>query len=340
MPPDPKIELHVHLEGTVRPRTLLSIARRNGCDVGARTVEELERLYRYRCFADFVRVWELTTRALRRYDDFRQIVVAYARDVAAHGAVYVEASFSPLELTEGGSSLDDVFAGFCDGAAEAVELHGVEVALTPEFARGSAVDEAESVARHAARYRDRGVVGLGLAGLEDRHGVREYARIFARAAGEGIAAVPHAGELAGADAVREVVEVLAPRRIRHGFRAAEDPALLERLADARIVLDVCLTSNLRTGVVPTLRAHPLPRLLEAGVLCTISTDDPALFGTDLSREHALAARLWPAREVFYDAALAGALCDPETKRRLTSMGDRGFEPRTSALSERRSNRLS
>jgi aminodeoxyfutalosine deaminase len=308
--PEPKIELHVHLEGTVRPRTLLAIARRNGYDLGARTVEELRPLYRCRSFADFVRIWELTTRALQRYDDFRRIVVAYARDAAAHGAVYVEACFSPLELAEGGSSLDAVFAGFCDGAQEACELHGVRVRLTPEFARGRTVADAEAVGRRAIAFRDRGVVGLGLSGYEGRHGVREYARVFAEVAAQGLAAVPHAGELCGADAVREVVDALAPRRIRHGIRALEDRTLLERLVEARIVLDVCLTSNLRTGVVPSLRLHPLPRLLEAGVLCSISTDDPALFGTDLSKEYALAARLWPAREVFYDAGVAGALCDP------------------------------
>ncbi len=143
--PYPKIELHVHFEGTVQPATLLEIARRNDVALPARDADELAALYRYRDFAHFVSVWVLTTQALRRADDFRQIVVDYARQAAAHGAVYLEGIFSPAEPVRRGSSWEEVFEGYCNGAQEARELHGVEVRLTPDITRSYDLDTAELV---------------------------------------------------------------------------------------------------------------------------------------------------------------------------------------------------
>src|SRR5919205_2985646 len=157
----PKIELHVHLEATVRPETLLEIAERNDVRLPARTVEELRNLYRYRDFDHFMEVWTLTTNALRRYADFRQVVVDYAEEAARHGAVYIEGIFSPIERTWRGVDWDEIFAGYCDGAAEAREAHGVEVRLTPDITRSASLEEGMKLVEVSARYRDRGVVALG-----------------------------------------------------------------------------------------------------------------------------------------------------------------------------------
>ncbi|HEY6016494.1 MAG TPA: hypothetical protein VIU16_06885, partial [Gaiellaceae bacterium] len=126
----PKIELHVHLEGTVRAPTLLEIARRNDYALPADTVEGLAGLYRFTSFEHFIEVWILTTNALQTYDDFRRVVLDYAAEAAAHGAVYVEGIFSPAERVRRGVSWDELFTGFCDGAQEAREAHGVELRLT------------------------------------------------------------------------------------------------------------------------------------------------------------------------------------------------------------------
>ena len=122
-----------------------------------------------------------------------------------------------------------------------------------------------------------------------------------------------AGETAGPSSIREVLTVLRPDRIRHGIRAIEDPALVEELADRRVVLDVCPTSNVKTGAVPDIAHHPLPGLVQAGVLCSVSTDDPAIFDTDLDREYALVASLGVSLRQVFDAALTGALCSRSTK---------------------------
>ncbi len=317
----PKIELHVHLEGTVGPETLLEIARRNDYALPADTVEGLAGLYEYRDFEHFIEVWILTTNALRTREDFRQVVVGYAAQAASHGAVYVEGIFSPAERVRRGVEWDDIFGGYCDGAEEARELYGVEIRLTPDIVRGFSLEESEPVVRYSSKYADRGVVGVGLGGLEAQYPPEPYATLFELAKAEGLGSVPHAGEVAGPESVRGALEALQADRIRHGFRAVEDADLVAELAERGIVLDISPISNVRTGAVPSLEEHPLPELVEAGVLCSISTDDPAMFDTDLAREHAAAASLGMHPRTAYEAGLTGALCDEATRQRLHSVSE-------------------
>jgi aminodeoxyfutalosine deaminase len=317
----PKIELHVHLEGAIRPATLLDIARRNNLPLPVGTVDELAALYEFTDFKHFIEVWILTTNCLRTADDFRQIVVDYAAEAASFGAVYLEAIVSPSERVERGVvGWDEIFTGYTDGAVEAFERHGVTVRFTPDLYRGLDVNIAEECARTAVRYRDRGVVGLGLGGLETATTASAYRRAFDIARDGGLGLVPHAGEGAGPDSIREVLG-LDPARIRHGIRAVEDPGVLKEIVDRGLVLDVCPTSNVRTRVVPSLAEHPLPLLREAGARCTINTDDPAMFGTDLGREYEVAAALGVTAAEAYAAGVAGALCDDTTRARLRSLGD-------------------
>jgi aminodeoxyfutalosine deaminase len=315
--PEPKIELHVHLEGTVRPDTLRAIAKRNDYALP----DDLESLYTFRDFAHFIEVWILTTNALRTAEDFRQVVTDYAAEAASHGAVYLEAIFSPGERIARGVGWDEIFSGYCDGAQKARELHGVEVRLTPDIYRGATAESAEQVVRYSAKYRDRGVVAVGLGGLEAEYPPESYEAAFTLAESLGLGSVPHAGEAAGAGSVRGALEVLGADRLRHGIRSVEDPGLVTELAGRGTVLDVCPLSNLRTGVVGSLEEHPLPQLVAAGVRCSISTDDPAMFDTDLTRDYEAAASLGVSPHAAYEAGLAGALCDDQTRDRLRQIGD-------------------
>jgi aminodeoxyfutalosine deaminase len=317
----PKIELHVHLEGTVRPETLLEIARRNDYALPTDNVEGIAKLYDYRDFAHFIDVWVLTTFALRTHEDFRQVVVEYAAEAAQHGAVYLEGIFSPAERVRKGVGWDEIFSGYCDGAREALELHGVEVRLTPDIYRGAPHEAAEHVVDYSVKYRDQGVVGVGLGGLEVEFPPEPYTVIFERVRAEGLGSVPHAGEVAGPASIRGALDALGADRLRHGIRAVDDPELVEELREREIVLDVCPVSNVRTGAVPSLGEHPLCELLQAGVLCSISTDDPAMFDTDLTREYEAAASLGADPKTAYYAGLAGALCEDETRERLRGIGE-------------------
>jgi aminodeoxyfutalosine deaminase len=310
----------VHLEGTVQPKTLLEIARRNEYALPAETEEGVSKLYDYRDFAHFIEVWILTTNALQRYEDFREIMTEYAREAAEHGAVYVEGIFSPAERARRGVDWDEMFSGYCDGAAAAREEHGVEVRLTPDIFRGATLDESEAVIRYSAKYRDRGIVGIGLGGLEAEYPPEAYASVFEVVRGEGFGSVPHAGEVAGPASVRGALQTLGADRIRHGIRSVEDAALMHELRDREIVLDVCPVSNVRTGAVGSLEEHPLRQLVGAGVHCSISTDDPAMFDTDLKRDYEAAAALGHSPQAAYEAGLAGALCDEETRDRLRRIG--------------------
>jgi aminodeoxyfutalosine deaminase len=312
----PKIELHVHLEGTVRPRTLLDMATRNDLPLPVDSVEGVEALYAFTDFAHFIEVWILTTNVMRTADDFRQIVVDYAAEAASHGAVYLEAIFSPIERVARGVRWDDLFEGYCDGAQQAEEERGVVVRLTPESYRGADVEATQELARRAVAYKDRGVVGLGLGGPEHAYPPEPYSKAFEIAKAGGLASVPHAGESAGADSIRATMAALRADRIRHGIRAIDDPDLMAELKDKQIVLDVCPTSNVRTRSVPDLASHPLTRLIEAGVACSLNTDDPAMFGTDLGHEYEIAEQLGVRPKELFDAGLKGAMCDDATRARV------------------------
>ena len=315
----PKIELHVHLEATVRPERLLEIARRNDYPLPVETVEGVRRLYQFRDFDHFIEVWILVTNALRREEDFRQVVVDYAGEAANHGAVYIEGIFSPIERVARGVDWDEIFSGYCDGIAEARARHGVEVRFSPDITRGASVDWAMKMVQVAARYRDRGIVGIGLGGEEARFPPEPFESVFRTARDAGFGSVPHAGEVVGPASIWGALRTLEPDRIRHGIRAVEDPELVEEIRTRGIVLDVCPVSNLRTHAVATPAEHPLPQLVAAGIDCSISTDDPEMFDTDLSRDYALATSYGIAPRTFYEAGLRGALCDPETKAKLSGI---------------------
>src|SRR5579859_3103673 len=270
----PKIELHVHLEGTVRPRTLLELARRNDVTLPADTPEELQQLYRFTDLTHFIDVWFLVTAALQTADDFRRITVDYAEEAARHGAVYVEAIFAPTVPSRNGVELDALFEGYCDGVQEARERLGVEIRLTPDLNRSSPPEEAADIVQRAVACRERGVVGIGLGGIEDQAPPEQFADAFRLAREGGLGSVPHAGEVVGPPSIWGALNALHADRIRHGIRAVEDAVLVRELADRGIVLDVCPTANVRVGAVPAYDQHPLPQLVAAGLRCSLSTDDP------------------------------------------------------------------
>jgi aminodeoxyfutalosine deaminase len=316
----PKIELHIHLEGSVRPAAMLQIARRNGLSLPADSVEEMARLYEFRDFPHFLEIWMLTTACLRTEQDFRQVVTDYAAEAASHGAVYLEGIFTPAEPVNRGVRWEEVFAGYCDGAQEAWETHGVRVALTPDIPRGYPMETAELTVTHALAHADRGIVGVGLGGAENASPAEPFGPIYARAKDGGLGSVPHAGESEGPASVRAAIEIMGADRIRHGIRSIEDPGLLRELADRGIGLDVCPSSNVRTGVVRSLAEHPLPQLLAAGIKCTVNTDDPAMFGIDLGSEHETALSLGASARACYDAGVQGALCGDPTRAELRRIG--------------------
>ena len=211
-PMSPKIELHVHLEGSVRARTLLQIAQRNDVPLPASTVEGLAGLYQFRDFEHFIKVWRPTTRALRTEQDFRQVVTDYAAEAASHGAVYLEGIFTPAEPVGRGAGWDEVLPATAMAPGRRPSSTAFSAADPGHTARVLARD-AELTARHAVAYRDRGVVGVGLGGPEAQYPPEPYARAFEIARDGGLGSVPHAGEAAGASSIRGALDTLRADRI-------------------------------------------------------------------------------------------------------------------------------
>jgi aminodeoxyfutalosine deaminase len=317
----PKIELHVHLDSAIRPSLLLRLARRNDYVLPFATVEEFAEYCRVATFPDLGRIWFETCGVLKREQDFREVLVEYAGEAKSHGAVYIEAIFNPWMMWKRGVSLDAIFTGYCDGIVEARGLYGVEVRLTPDGDLWATPEEAAEIARYAVAYRDRGVVGFGMSGNDRQNNPEAFARAAQVARDGGLGFTPHAGEFGGAHLVRLAIETLGASRIRHGLGAIEDPALMREVADRGIGFDICLISNVRLGAAPSLEEHPITSFVAAGISCSVSSDDPALLDTDLERDHAAARSLGLTPKQLYDAAIAGVLCDDETKIALHAIGE-------------------
>ncbi|WP_433124221.1 adenosine deaminase family protein [Micromonospora sp. CA-240977] len=318
----PKIELHVHLEGTVRPPLLAALARGHHLPVPAETPGTFDDLY------DFITTWNAMTTVLRTPRDYQRALLAYAAEAGRDGAVHLE-PIVDAEPRLGLAGWANLLAALVDAAAEARESYGVSIGLTPQVCRGHDVDFTESAARIATRFAGRGVVGFGLSGAEGRHPTAPYRRMVELARDGGLPFVPHAGEAAGPEAVREVLEMGAVR-IRHGVRAVEDPELVAELAACGVVLDVTPTSNLRLGVARPDRPHPLTVLTDAGVTCSVSTDDPAIFDITLADEYAFAAQLGVAAATAFAAGLRGVLADAADHARLVALGEQAYQVGTPA----------
>ncbi|WP_105968852.1 adenosine deaminase [Streptomyces geranii] len=284
----PKAHLHLHLEGAMRPATLAELAERAELPepVGG-SGEQLSATAGFTSFEDFTTVYGAAARLVREgpRENLLRLVREVVEDAAEDGAVWVEPHVNPLTYEEEpGAALDVLDLVIEEGRRTAARL-GIGFGVLVYARRNADPSEAVEVARLAARRAGDGVVSFGLAGDEARFGPEPFAEAFAIARDAGLIPAPHAGELAGPASVRAALDVLGARRIAHGVRAVEDPALVARLAAEGVVLDVCPTSNVALGVVNSLSAHPLPRLLEAGVRCTLNADDPLLFGPGLLAEY-------------------------------------------------------
>lgn len=284
----PKVELHVHLEGAIRPATLLELARRNRVDLPADTVEGLRRWFAYRDFPHFVEIFVTATRCLCTAEDYELVAYEFGVEMAEQNVRYAEVTFSPSTHVWLERPWEMVFRGITRGRERAEAELGVRIRWIFDIVRS--VSDAATLMPKADfaidGMRD-GVVALGLGGMEDGAPPEPFAPQFDRARAAGLHSVPHAGEHAGPASVWGAIRSLGAERIAHGVRAIEDPALVAYLVEQGIALEVCPTSNVRLGVYPNLAAHPLRRLHEAGVTITINADDPPLFNTTLNDEVAL-----------------------------------------------------
>lgn len=312
-----KAELHCHIEGAASPALVKAQARKYGVDVLGFISGDR---YVWADFTEFLSAYDGAASLFRTEEDYALLARTYLEGIAEENAIYAEIFVSPDHAVAAGLSPTAYLDGLAEGIAQARASSGIECRMIIVGVRHLGAEKVEAAARLAATRPHPLVTGFGMAGEERFGQVADFARAFDIARDAGLGITIHAGELAGAESVRDALDHIRPSRIGHGVRAIEDEALVQRIADEGVVLEVCPGSNLALNVYPDISSHPFDRLRRAGVKVTLSSDDPPHFASSVGREYQMAADAWG-----YDAqdmtditrtALEAAFLDEQTRANL------------------------
>lgn len=273
----PKAELHLHIEGSLEPELMFALAARNGISIPYASVEAVRAAYAFSNLQDFLDIYYAGAAVLQTEADFRDLAVAYFERAAADGVVHAEIMFDPQTHTDRGIAFGTVIEGLLAGMAEAEARLGVTSRLIMSFLRHLSEEAAFETLASAEPWLEQ-ITAAGLDSSELGHPPAKFARVYAAARAKGLKLTAHAGEEGPPDYVHEALDVLGVDRIDHGNRALEDGSLVARLAAEGMTLTVCPLSNLKLCVVNDLAAHPIDRMLAAGLKVTVNSDDPAYFG--------------------------------------------------------------
>ncbi len=282
----PKVELHVHLEGSIRPETLLTLAQRNQVDLPADTVDGLRQWYAFTDFPHFIEIYVALSKCIRTPDDVELIAREFLAGQAAQNILYSEVTYTAFTpYFQSKIPFDDQLAALNRARAWAAVELGVSMGVVIDIPRSVRPDDGLLVAGWAISGMEDGVIAFGLGGPEVGNPPEKFKAAFDRARAAGLPSVPHAGETVGSESIWGALRILHADRIGHGVRCLEDPALVDELRSRQIPLEVCPTSNVCLKVVPDISSHPLPRLLDEGLYVTLNSDDPPMFNTTLTDEY-------------------------------------------------------
>jgi adenosine deaminase len=323
-----KAELHVHLEGTAPPALIRRLADRNGLKVPEGVFKSADE-FQWVDFLDFLRTYDLAASVIRTEEDYRDVTYEYLKASAREGVIYTELIVSPDHAASVGLSDEAHYGAIAQGIDDARAETGIEARMLITAIRNFGVAAAVDIARRHADHRHPYIVGFNLAGDEAGYPPAQFREAYEIASAAGLGCTVHAGEHAGAESVREAL-TLPVTRISHGVRAVEDWSLVEEIAEREIVLEVCPTSNVATFVYDSYEAHPLRKLHEAGVKCTLGSDDPPYFGCSIGGEYAVARERFGFEEgelrAFTRTAVRASFADDATKgtllNRITASDDR------------------
>ena len=280
----PKAELHLHLEGAVEPATLLELRKHHGEQA---TLPETESLFRYTDFPSFLMVFKEVSAHLRGPDDYELVTYRLMQRLKEENVLHAEVYVAVGVCLYRKQDFSAIFEGLERGRARGARDFGVSLLWIFDATRHFGVEEAQKVFELAVHYKSRHVVGIGIGGDEIKAPPELFRGAYAYAEDHGLRLTAHAGETGPAESIWGALNLHA-ERIGHGLTAAHDPDLIEELAYRQIPLEVCITSNLRTGVCKSLPEHPVKNYFDQGIMVTLNTDDPALFGTSLAREYQVA----------------------------------------------------
>lgn len=284
----PKPELHVHLDGALRPSTMLELARERAISLPAEEADALAKAMlvdQAGSLEEYLERFVVTLSLLQDAEALERVAHELVEDHAAESVPYVEVRFCPALSTDRGLESSEVLDAVLTGLTRAGREHGVLTGVIVSAVRTLPPALSREMADLAIEYKDRGVCGFDLAGAEAGHPCREHSEATRAAARAGLPVTIHAGEGAGAESIREALETGGANRIGHGTRLEEDPELLATVRDSGIPLEVCLTSNVQTGAASTYAAHPLRRYFDAGIRVCLCTDNRLMSGVTLTREY-------------------------------------------------------
>lgn len=317
----PKAELHLHLEGSVDPATLAELSRKHNTPLPAQennyghnpdsgkelSEDDVRQLYRYKDFVGFLMAFKAVTERLREPDDYELITYRLMQKLKAQNVVHAEVYVSVGVIYWRGQQFDAIFEGLERGRQRGERDFGVKLYWIFDAVRHFGAEAAGKVFAKAAELRGRNVIGIGIGGDERRGPAEWFKELYAKAADQGLRLTVHAGESLGPESIWSALRDLKAERIGHGLTAVQDPALMDYLAEKQIPVEICLSSNLRTGCCASLADHPLPRYLERGMLVTLNTDDPEMFETTLNREYELAAEAYGVNQSELRALASNSL---------------------------------
>lgn len=299
----PKAEIHVHLEGATTAETYFEIASRNGVPLPAQNLPQWQEFFHFENFDHFIEVYVTSTKLIRHAEDYELLVRRFGARQAALNVQYTEA-FVSCSLLPQGVGGDDFLQALQRGAQAVEREHGVRVAFIGDISRELPASRHRVADLVIDGFKRGTFIGLGLGGPEIGFPPELFADAYARAREAGLHVVAHAGETGGAKSVRGALDALRAERIGHGVQSLEDPELIAQLRREGTPLEVCPQSNYRLGVVKPGEPHPVRALLDAGVHCTVNSDDPAMFETDVNREYLTLARQGFSEDELWDLSLA------------------------------------
>jgi len=323
----PKAELHIHIEGSLEPELIFRLAQRNGVQLPYASVEELRRAYAFTNLQSFLDIYYAGASVLRNEQDFFDMAWAYLLRAQADNVVHAELFFDPQTHTARGVSMETVINGLDRACRQAKGELGVSASLILCFLRHLSEEEAFETLEQALPFRDK-IIGVGLDSGEVGNPPEKFARVFARCRELGLHLVAHAGEEGPPAYVWTALDVLKVERIDHGVQSAKDPALMKRLAQDKIPLTVCPLSNLKLCVFPQLAEHNIGALLDAGLVATVNSDDPAYFGGYMNdnfiQTFAATGLTGPQAYQLARNSFDASFIDASLKRRYTDLLDATF----------------
>jgi adenosine deaminase len=316
----PKVELHLHLEGAIPLPALWELVQKYGGDKEVGDINGLEEKFQYTNFSHFLETWSWKNGFLREYEDFTFIAGSVAEDLASQNIRYVEAFYSPGDFAEYRLEIQRVTEAIRSGLRAHEDRTTVN--LIADLVRNYGPDRGMRWLHEISEIQELGVIGIGIGGSEQEFPPEPYEKVYAQARQYGFRTSAHAGEAAGAESIWGAIRALKVDRIGHGTRAIEDPKLMSYLLAKQLPIEACPISNLRTGVVPSLKEHPIKKLYQDGFLVSVNTDDPKMFNTSLEAEYtALVETLdfkWQDIVRLVENAIRSAWCDETTKSKLSA----------------------